>query len=90
MGKISQGIFFVLLNSSKPNKTARIIAFLISALQDSISPLLKMAFCYQKCPDLLWEKNVLVIEKNFLNSKLKAENLQIFENTRIIYSSSGI
>ena len=26
---------------------------------------------------LLWEKNVLVIEKNFWNSRLKAKNLQI-------------
>jgi hypothetical protein len=30
------------------------------------------------CSDLLWEKIVLVIEKNFWNSRLKAENLQIF------------
>ena len=27
--------------------------------------LLKMVFCYQNCSDLLWEKIVLVIEKNF-------------------------
>ena len=37
-----------------------------------------MVFCYQKCSDLLWEKIVLVIEKKFWNSSLKAENLQIF------------
>ena len=37
-----------------------------------------MVFCYQNCSDLLWEKIVLVIEKNFWNSRLKAENLQIF------------
>ena len=37
-----------------------------------------MVFCYQNCSDLLWEKNVLVIEKNFWNSRLKAENLQNF------------
>ena len=30
-----------------------------------------MVFCYRNCSDLLWEKIVLVIEKNFL--KLKAE-----------------
>ena len=30
------------------------------------------------CSDLLWEKIVLVIEKNFWNSRLKAENLQKF------------
>ena len=35
-------------------------------------------FCYQNCSDLLWEKNVLVIEKLFWNSRLKAENLQNF------------
>ena len=38
----------------------------------------KMVFCYQNCYDLLWEKIVLVIEKNFWNSRLKAENLQKF------------
>ena len=37
-----------------------------------------MVFCYQNCSDLLWEKCVLVIEKNFWNSRLKAENLQNF------------
>ena len=26
-----------------------------------------MVFCYQNCSDLLWEKNVLVIKKNFEN-----------------------
>ena len=35
-------------------------------------------FCYQNCSDLLWEKIVLVVEKNFWNSRLKAENLQNF------------
>ena len=35
-----------------------------------------MVFCYQICSGLLWEKIVLVIEKNFWNSRLKAENLQ--------------
>ena len=34
--------------------------------------------CYQNCSDLLWEKIVLVMEKNFWNSWLKAENLQNF------------
>ena len=40
--------------------------------------LLKMVFCYQNCSDLLWEKIVIVIEKNFWNSRLKAKNLQNF------------
>ena len=34
-----------------------------------------MVFCYQNCSDILWEKVVLVIEKNFWDSRLKAENL---------------
>ena len=39
---------------------------------------LKMVFCHQNCSDLLWEKIVLVIEKNFWNSRLKAKNFQKF------------
>ena len=37
---------------------------------------------YQNCSDVLWEKIVLVIEKTFWNSRLKAENFQIFEMTK--------
>ena len=40
--------------------------------------LAKMVFCFLNCSDLLWEKNVLLVEKNFWNSRLKAENLQKF------------
>ena len=40
---------------------------------------LLMVFCYQNCSDLLWEKIVLVIEKNFWNSRLNAKNLQIYK-----------
>ena len=47
-----------------------------------------MVFCYKNCSELLWEKNVLVIKKNFWNSRLKAKNLQIFEITRTIHSNS--
>ena len=36
----------------------------------------RMVFCYQNCSDLLWEKIVLVVEKNFWNSRLKAESFQ--------------
>ena len=39
----------------------------------------KMVFCYQNCSDLLWEKIVLVIEKNFWNSRLKAQFLRSLE-----------
>ena len=38
----------------------------------------KMVFCYQNCSDLLWEEIVQVVEKNFWNSRLKAEDLQKF------------
>ena len=38
----------------------------------------EMVFCYQNCSDLLWEKIVLVFEKNFWNLRLKAENFQNF------------
>ena len=38
----------------------------------------EMVFCYQNCSDLLWEKNVLLIEIFFWNSRLKAENSQTF------------
>ena len=48
----------------------------------------KMVFCYQNCSDLLWEKIVLVIEKDFWNLRLKAENLQIFETTKSVGSNS--
>ena len=36
-------------------------------------PTILMVFCYQNCSDLLWEKIVLVIEKNFWNSRLSQE-----------------
>ena len=36
----------------------------------------EMGFCFQNCSGLLWEKIVLVIEKNFWNSRRKAENFQ--------------
>ena len=35
----------------------------------------KMVFCYQNCSDLLWEKNVLVIEKNFWNFEAGGQEL---------------
>ena len=38
----------------------------------------QMVFCYQNCSDQLWEKIVLVIEKNFWNSQPSASNLQNF------------
>jgi hypothetical protein len=44
----------------------------------------EMVFCYQNCSDLLWEKIVLVIEKNFWRPRI----CKIFEITRIICSNS--
>ena len=38
----------------------------------------EIVFCFKNCSDLLWEKIVLVIEKNFWNSRLKVENFQNF------------
>ena len=44
-------------------------------------------FCYQNCSDLLWEKNVPVIEKKF---EIRGWRPRIFkiEITRTIYSNS--
>ena len=38
----------------------------------------ELVFCYQNCSNLLWEKIVLVIEKNFWNSRLKAREFAKF------------
>ena len=35
----------------------------------------QLVFCFQKCSDLLREKNIYAIEKNFLSLSLKTENL---------------
>ena len=40
----------------------------------------RLVFCFKNWSDLLWQKIVLVIEINFRNSMLKAENLQNFWN----------
>ena len=37
-----------------------------------------LVLCYKNCSDILWEKIVLVIEKNFWSLRLKAKNLQTF------------
>ena len=47
---------------------------------------LTLVFCYKNCSDLPWEKNVLVIEKNFWNSRPRI--CKIFEIIRTIYSNS--
>ena len=48
----------------------------------------EMAFCYQNCSDLLWEKNVLVIAKTFEIRGWWLRICKIFEITRTIYSNS--
>ena len=62
-----------------------------SDLQKSyqISGKTAMVFCYQNCSDLLWEKIVLVIERNLWNSRLQAENFQNFKITRTIWYSNS-
>ena len=37
-----------------------------------------MVFCYQNCSDQLWEKNVSVIEKNFLEFKAEGQEFAKF------------
>ena len=48
---------------------------------------LETVFCCRNCSDLLWEKIVLVMEKNFWNSRLKAEIFQNFEITCALFMS---
>ena len=38
----------------------------------------RLVFCFEICSKLLWAKNILVIEKNDWNLRLKAENLHKF------------
>ena len=47
-----------------------------------------LVFCYQNCSDLLWEKIVLAIEKNFEIRGWRPRICKIFEITRTIYSNS--
>ena len=44
-----------------------------------------MVFCFQNYSDLLWEKNVLAIERKLLKFDAEGKN---FEITRTIYSKS--
>ena len=37
-----------------------------------------MAFFYENCSNLLWEKNVIIIEKNIYTSEAEGENFQKF------------
>ena len=78
VSKIVMYLHFVILalNFRLSKKISRFLLFIISFA--STKNLFSMVFCYQNCSDLLWEKIVLVFEKNFLNSRLKAENLKIY------------
>ena len=64
--------------SKKDIRSIRMLKLTSSTIAKKKQQFIKIVFCYQNCPDLLWEKNVLVIEKNFWNSRLKAKNLQTF------------
>ena len=44
----------------------------------------EMVFCYQNCSALPWEKNVVVIEKQNWNSRLRPRICKKFEITRTI------
>ena len=48
----------------------------------------KLVLCYQNCSDLLWGKIDLAFQKNFWNSRLKAESFKNFEITKTIYWNS--
>ena len=52
--------------------------YLVNNICANFCGLLLKAELYQNCSDLLWERIVQVIEKNFWNLRLKAKNLQNF------------
>jgi hypothetical protein len=60
----------------------------IAEKQSDFATLLSLVFCFQNCSDLLWEKIVLVIEKNFWNLGWRPRISKIFEITWTIYSNS--
>ena len=56
---------------SKKNETNELVVLLKRKKQRCVV----LDFCNQNCSDLLWEKIATVIEKNFWNTRMKAENL---------------
>ena len=56
---------------------------MIFCFQNCFDLMWEMVFCYQNCSDLLWEKIVLLIKKNFWNSRLKTKNVQKFWDHKI-------
>ena len=77
--------YFIFASSLKKDSTAQfniysieILGITVTYITDIWQPYQWYVFCCQNYSDLLWEKNVLVIEKNFWNPRLKAENLQQF------------
>ena len=54
----------------------------------SEEPKQEMAFFYQDCSDLLWEKVVLGFEKNFEIQGWKTRICKMFEITRTVHSNS--
>ena len=76
------------------HKAKRAWVFLLNICQQKKSPwchmdvVKPMVFCYQNCSDLLWEKIVLVIEKNFEIRGWRPRICKICEITWTIYSNS--
>ena len=68
--------FFIMFVQINFNTIPEVLPFMLLVDLKEVPGL--MVFCYQNCSDLLWEIIVLVIEKNFWNSRLKAKDLQIF------------
>jgi hypothetical protein len=62
----------------KCQTTSNAQRFIITNLIQKSGMKKKMAFGYQNCSEILWEHIVLVSDKNFWNSRLKAEKLQNF------------
>ena len=79
-----------MLESQVPLKRCNLIVVVLwdSALRLEVFFRWKMLFCHQNCSDLLWEEIVLMTEKNFWNSRLKAEICKIFEISGTNYSNS--
>jgi hypothetical protein len=57
-------------------------------LQEVARKKAEKVFCYQNCSDLLWEKIVLVIKKNFEIWGQRPRICKNFEITRTICSNS--
>ena len=78
-------VFFIVLSNWKTKKKSSlvddvqgVIIFGQSSQMSGGVQWVEMVFCYQNCSDILREKIVLVIQKYFWNSRLKAKNSKKF------------